>query len=336
MKELTLLAMLAGSLLAGALFRAVSDRYASAVRAEPVAARFEAFALRVLLPIFVYEALSAAGLTMRSLAAVLAGAVLPLSCLLVARLFVPRGLASNTTTSRVHEIAFLAASFGGGNRGTALLLLVFAGTANFNDYLHAFVLVDLGNFLVLLTVVPMLLPRFLGTARDGATQTWGHLASRSYFATGVLLVAACYLVAAQWAGWGLWLADTAAARKAMFSVLVFFALGVRIPRHATGALLSRPQDLVVFAVIRVIAAAGVLSTLWLLQVSIYVITATGILFMMPPSSLLPVLATRAGVRPESLSFLAAFSVVCNLLFLVALVGTGLVIWISQTSQGAGH
>lgn len=334
MRQLTLLAVLAGSLLCGVVCRLVFDRFGWLLGAERAGALFEAFALKVLLPLFVYEALTSAGLSLQSMSVVLAGATLPLSCLLVAGWVARRRSAGVGGAPHAREIAFLAASFGGGNRGTAMLLLAFAGAADFNAYLQAFVLVDLGNFLILLLVVPELLTRFLGERNSGMTTTWWRVASRSYFATGFVLVLACYFVGAQWNGWDSWLGQTAGVRKTAFSVLVFFALGIRIQLQAPDALRSLPRDLALFLVVRGVAAVAVLSGMWLLDMSVYAITATGVLFAMPPSSLLPVLATRAGVRPESLSYLAGFSAVCNLFYLFALAAAGLAVWISQAGQAS--
>lgn len=334
MTEFSLLVVLGGSMAAGVSLRGAAVRFGMVPSAEKIGAICESVALKLLLPLFVFEAVSAAGLTPQAAATVMIGAATPAACLLIAWAIARSVSLEKFRVTKYREIVFLTASFGGGNRGTAVLLVLFVGVADFNEYLKAFVLVDLGNFLFLLLVTPVLLSRTIGVPRNPTRSTrWRSLLS-SYFVTGVLMVFACVFLSLQWNGWQAWMNDTAAARKAVFSGLVFFALGVRMQSVSRRAMKALPVDLFLFSFLRACTATGIAFTLWMTNASVHVLVASVVLLAMPPSSLLPGLAANAGVNPRSLSYMASFSGVCNLFYLLALGLIGLGAWLLQAPSGA--
>jgi hypothetical protein len=329
MTEFSLLFLLCGSMAAGLLLRGAAVRFGRVSGAEKMGAICEAVALKLLLPLFVFEAVSSSGLTPQSMAMVMVGAATPAVCLLLAWAIARSICLEKFRVAEYRELAFLTASFGGGNRGTAVLLVLFVGVADFNEYLKAFVLVDLGNFLFLLLVTPVLLSRKIGAPRKPVASTWWRTILKSYFLTGFLLVFACAFLSMQWKGWPAWMNDTAAARKSVFSGLVFFALGVRMQPVSRRAMKALPIALLLFTLLRVCAAMGIASTLWMINAPDHLLVASLVLLAMPPSSLLPGLAATAGANPRSLSYMASFSGVCNLFYLLALLLIGLGVWLLQ-------
>lgn len=315
------LALVAAALLLALLLRALPVARARDAAAPPpslwLGEKIEALALKLLLPLFVFEALSRDAAWSRLALATTVGFALPPLCLLTYAMC--RRMLPGAVGRPAHgpEIAFLAASFGGGNRGTALLVVLLAGAADFSDQLQWFALVDLGNFIFMLTLMPLLLARHYG-ARHAGTQRLKAWLGSYLFAT-VAVVAVCWMLNQRWSGFAGLLAATAGARKALFTLLVFTALGLRFrlgDRRALG------QGLVLFVAVRVVAALA-LVPLAGLPAAQPLLLPLGILLLMPPSSILPSLIARTAVREEPLVYASSFAAAANLLYLVTLALAGL-------------
>lgn len=299
---------------------------------ERVGSSLDAIALKGLLPVFIYEALAGVGLSADTLLSVSLGIAIPSACLVGAGIYqrwLPHG---RFTSSNALELGFLASSFGGGNRGTALLVLLFASAPDFNAYVKAFVLVDLGNFFFLLVAVPWMLTRYLGDSQRAAPYSWISSFLQSYFVFAAVGVLSCYGIAANWEGFSDWLTHTTTVRKSIFTVLVFVALGLRLKFPTAAERRAIQPDLMAFALIRCAGAVLVAGVVWLTAASHYLAVAVAILMLMPPSSLLPVLASQSNVRREALRYFVAFSVVCNLLYMVLIAISGIVLWQAPVSH----
>lgn len=271
----------------------------------------ESVSLKLFLPLFLFEALLAAPADGSLLSAGLGGFAMPVVCLVCGRMMAGFGLAQ-----RPHALAlgFLSSSFGGGNRGSAMLALLFVSSPLFGEYLKWFILVDLGNFLALLFVVAPMIQNKFG-APEVAGGRWRAL-TENYVLVTLAVLAICYCLRMAVPDLQVWLEQSSGWRKFIFSFLVFFAIAAKLaPRTINRAMLS---DLAWFGATRLVGAVLLIPLAMLSGVPSYALVAMGILFLMPPSSILPAMVSRSTAPADSKDFVNAFAGGVNLLYIVAI------------------
>ncbi len=265
----------------------------------------EFLVLKVLLPLFVIESLALVGKPADFLMACLIGFALP--CVVLCG-----GIWLSGKTQRFSpELALMSATFGGGSRGSVIILLLAAQSGMMYEYLKWFVFVDLGSFLALLTVLSAWVRQKYRinapVSHSGLRRLRQFL---SNYAVITLLIVGVYFatkdrlpVLAQI------LQGTQTERKWLFSLLAFFALSLRFQAVKWSELL---YDVLGLFAVRLLAVLLVWSVgVWWIGLSHPVWLVFVILAAMPPSSLVPALVAQAGADAPRLRYVNAFSGVMN-------------------------
>ncbi|MEW5726625.1 MAG: hypothetical protein AB1918_02255 [Pseudomonadota bacterium] len=282
---------------------------------------FDGLALKFFLPFFVFEALNRGGLSWEMAGAVALGFVIPLFSLLLASIYLRFGQ-GGMTPRRPTEWRFLVSTFGGGNRGTAALYVGFGGVAHFNEILTWFALIDLGNFACLLMVFPVLLGRAYAGEGDSSRARKSLKIADNYALWMVGIVAALFLLSSFVPQSEVWLAESVAARKFIFSMLLFAAIALRFEQKALSGFHA---DLIATLSTRAVALLAVAVPVWLLfDQGRLAAVAAGILLLMPPSSVLPAMVAQTRARPEAVGYSSSFAAVANVLYLPILAMLALV------------
>ena len=143
----------------GVAFRRVFPR-----ALDKIAKVLGSIAAMLLLWLFV-GALTRKGIVPADLIYLACGALLPLLILATVRLTsrIKPGLRYQGHGG-IASFQFVVATFGGGTRGTILVVILFGSLPIFDEILPAFIIYDLGNFLVLLLWVPLMMRRYLGVS----------------------------------------------------------------------------------------------------------------------------------------------------------------------------
>ncbi len=208
----TLLGLAVGQVLQAAL---------SAQRAARVGQTAEHLALRLLLPLVIFESLLHVPVGWGVAWPLLLGALLPMQVWALAAMQRPK--------APWRAAAALACTFGGGNRGVALVSLALAASPALPQALRTFVLIDLGNLMCMLLVLPRLLSRQWPAPEQARfAPAWTSLLQSPALSVVAVCVASAGVFSV-WGGFEQALANTSSARKAMLMVLVFVGVGVKMP-----------------------------------------------------------------------------------------------------------
>ncbi|MBK6974851.1 MAG: hypothetical protein IPH26_18625 [Sterolibacteriaceae bacterium] len=289
---------------------------------------FEDGALKLFLPFFVIESISKSTPSYDLALAFLIGFLLPLLALVGMWLYKMLASKRRFFTPHYDDLRFLASTYGGGNRGTVLFVLLFANSHNFSSYLQWFSLVDLGNFACLLLVISTLLARQYGIPPG---KNYGVLSRvfDNYAVVTVFVVALYFSLRHFWPSIELLLSETIHARKFFFCVLVFLAITLRFEH---GVLRNFFPDLLAFFSARLFT--GICATVLLspfLPGALPITLSVAILTMMPPSSFLPSMIGQSNAPKETVGFFNGFTGAANILYL-GLVVIGFVVAISQALE----
>ena len=194
--------------------------------AKSMAKVCEVISLKMLLPFFLIESIARSPISINSLTALAVGFLLPVLALIGMALYKKLFSQMKFFTPHYEELRFLASTYGGGNRGTVLLVLLFASSANsassdyFSDYLFYFSLVDLGNFLCLLILISMLLNKNYGMPEEKGRNLLSRLWD-NYLVITVLMVAGYFALYYYWPAVESVLSNTVDLRKILLVFLFF-------------------------------------------------------------------------------------------------------------------
>lgn len=129
-----------------------SEKNSTSKKFEGLAKAIEQVA-GVLLPIVILNAVRKTEISSNLLTTFFVGFMLPIAVYLVIKILLKHSRLSGLYPKEKSLIHMLLSSFGGGNRGNLLLLTVFSSATIFGaDVITQFVILDLGNFLCILTV----------------------------------------------------------------------------------------------------------------------------------------------------------------------------------------
>lgn len=284
-------------------------------------------ALKLFLPFFVIESISKSSPSYDIALAFIIGFLLPLFALVGMWLYKTAFSGKKYFTPNYDDLRFLASTYGGGNRGTALVILVFATSTHFNDYLKWFSLVDLGNFSCLLLIISALLSRQYGAPSSNSRGYLPRILD-NYAVVTALIVILYFLSQRYWPSVDHLLSETAQYRKVIFSFLVFLAITLRFEH---GVLKHFFADLLAFFAARLFAALCVGALLLFLPNALPVYLSVVILLLMPPSSLLPSMIGQVNAPGNTLKYVNGFTGAANVLYFL-LIALGIVFAISQAVQ----
>lgn len=308
----------------GLLGRKRSDR----PTASRMAKLCEDAALKLFLPFFVIESISKSPPTYDLALAFAVGFLLPLLALAGMALYKRLLSGKRFFTPHHDDLRFLVSTYAGGNRGTALFVLLFANSVHFSDFLKWFALVDLGNFACLLLVVSALLTRHYGSTPAEGRGLLSRLMD-NYAVVTIGLVLAYFAARHLWPGVEVALSETVSFRKSIFSFLVFLAITLRFEH---GVLRHYFADLLAFACARAFAAACALAILVpFLPEALPVYLGVVILVLMPPSSFLPSMIGQSNASKATLAYVNGFTGAANVIYFGMIV-LGLVVAVSQALQ----
>lgn len=277
-----------------------------------VATFLEFAALSVLLPMMVLDSISKTGLNQEVLFAVVAGFALPLltigSCYLSKSIRARRRIVAKYD----NELCFMSCTFGGGSRGTALLTLLLAGSIELPDYMKWFALVDLGNFFCLLLVIAPLINRTFSTPTSAGTRDRIIEFLKSYLFITFGVCAAYLSFRSDFPAIDEILSSSSHDRRLAFTMAVFWAITLRFKADFTQTFYF---DLFILFVAR--ASCGIVTTffLWWFSVPTPVLVGVILLLLMPPSSVLPSIVSKAGAPEDSKSYVSTFSGAFNIIYL---------------------
>jgi hypothetical protein len=289
----------------------------------------EDVALKLFLPFFVIESVLMKSSPSYDLAlAFVVGFLLPLFALFAMWLYKKALSERNFFTPHYYDLRFLTSTYGGGNRGTALFVLLFANSTYFNDYLKWFSLVDLGNFACLLLVITSLLARQYGAPLNDKRGLLSKTFDNYAFVT-ILLVVLYFWLRHLWPSTESLLSETVHFRKFIFSLLVFLAITLRFEH---GALKNFFVDLLAFFSARLFTALCVIAlVLPFVPNALPICLSVIILVLMPPSSFLPSMIGQLNASKDTLSYVNGFTGAVNVFYL-CLIAVGIVVALSQALQ----
>ncbi len=304
---LTILLPIVLAILAAGLLRIFAKN-----RAIQFAQWSEFTVLKVLLPLFVIESLSLVSKPADFFLAFVIGFALPCVVLLL-------GLGWAHRTERFSpDLALMSATFGGGSRGSIIILLLTAASGQMYEYLKWFVFVDLGSFVALLTVLTAWINRaYQGDSPASITTgRWRQLLN-NYAVITLLLVGVYFALHARVPQLAYVLSVTQAERKWLFSFLAFFALSLRFQWVRW---FSLAYDMFGLWLVRLLAVLLIMALgVWWAGLAHPVWLVFWVLAAMPPSSLLPAMVAQAGATPQRLGYVNAFSGMMNAVYLLWVV-----------------
>ena len=292
-----------------AIVAAILVRFFAKSRAIQLAQWAEFAVLKVLLPLFVIESRRLVNKPADFLLAFVIGFALPCVVLLL-------GLGLAQRTERFSpDLALMSATFGGGSRGSIIILLLTASSGRMYEYLKWFVFVDLGSFVALLTVLTVWIRRSYRSAASVSIVAgrWRQLLN-NYAVITLLVVGVYFAVSAHIPQLEQLMSATQAERKWLFSFLAFFALSLRFQKVRW---FSLAYDMLGLWVVRLLAVLSimVLAVRWI-DWTHPVWLVFGVLAAMPPSSLLPAMVAQAGATSQRLAYVNAFSGMMNAVYLL--------------------
>jgi hypothetical protein len=204
----------------------------------------------------------------------------------------------------------------------ALVSLAFAGSEHLGVALKTFVLLDFGNLLCMLLVLPVLWRKKLSGALLADPQSPSHtriqpmLRSPAVSLLAVLLL--CTALAWAWPGLSAPLEATSELRKTALTLCIFGALGLKL-RFGSGA--HPPVRWLAWAGLRgmglLAVALGALAT-QAAGIGLWLWAAAATLLVLPPSSLLPSLSQTLPLTPNQRASLEHAVVRANIGYLALL------------------
>lgn len=297
---------------------------ASAINRRNIVASFlEAVALKILLPSFVIEALLKTEAGGDLLGAFSVGFLMPPASLLAVSIYNRLTAHSMLRLSSYAAFRFLTSTFGGGNRGTIFLILLFGQTDSFPEYIKYFTALDFGNFLCLLLVVRFLIRKTFGTAPAAPRSLLGN------YALAVLLIVASYFLLeriglVEHGQMRAWLSSNSGLRKTLLTVLLFCAIVLRI--RISPSLMSRFwSDAIGFLIVRSVVIGVVVCAGKAFSLPQPFMLSAVVLLCMPPSSLMPSFLSDTVAQRSSIEYINTMTVAYNLIYLLVLFGGVLVL-----------
>lgn len=285
---------------------------------EVVAEFCEFFVLNLLLPLFVMESIINQPLSCDDLIILLSGFLCPLFVYLIAKnysKFINNGFFS------LHDnksFGLIVSTFGGGNRGIILILLIFGASKYLPDILKFFVVFDLGNFLFLVTIIPKLIDsKFISGVRE----------NKSFFLSYPFLIILIII------GFELLsysnptivklinqkLQATVFERRFLCTLFAFVALTLRSSFKIED---KSNLDIFQFVIVRIfsiIPCFVIYSIFYAFNIFNKQIMAIFIIFLsLPPSSLLPSMFYNAEISTQSRKYITNMTIVLNVFYLFLL------------------
>ena len=271
----------------------------------------ESLSLKVLLPLFLVESVLNNPLGLDLFFAFICGFSMPAVCFLAASwLAKVRPL----LTQKLDAIRYLVSTFGGGNRGTAFLILLFISRPDFSDYLKWFSFIDFGNFACLLLVIGPLIRKHFGV-QAGSTSSLIKSLSQNYVAITIIVVVGYFIFQSIFPVLDDWLFVSSSFRKFVFTSLVFFAITIKLmPKKINRELLP---DIAIFIAIRLLVGLFFVSLAVIFKIfPDPALAAILVLFLMPPSSILPAMVNQSDASNDIKSYVGVFAGAANLLYVV--------------------
>jgi predicted permease len=270
----------------------------------------ESLSLKLLLPLFLVESILNTPLNFDLFFAFIFGFLIPVSCFVMASWLVKIW---PLLTPNLGAIRFLVSTFGGGNRGTALLVLLYVSHPDFSDYLKWFSFIDFGNFACLLFVIGPLIRRYFGVQAESATSLLKSL-SQNYVVITIIVVAGYFILQSIFPVLDYWLTASLSYRKFAFTSLIFFSISMKLaPNEINRRLLP---DIAIFGAIRLLIGLLFISLAMIFKYfPAPALAATFILFIMPPSSILPAMVNQSGASNDIKNYISVFAGASNLIYI---------------------
>ncbi len=228
---------------------------------------------------------------------------------------------------------FVVATFGGGTRGTILVVILFGSLPIFDEILPAFIIFDLGNFLVLLLCVPLLMRRSLGVSPRSRNPL--EIPFLLVIPLAVLVILLIYLadyryrIAGNLPGFTE-LTNFAASKieyaKGIFPVFAFAAMtaGATFAGTKLKHLIVVGGQFYLFRLAGAVVAVTVfglsLATVGAVAYVEIVIVCTVVLALCPPSSILPILFDKTAATAPARAEIRSLSLGLNLPFFIFVAG----------------
>ena len=286
---------------------------------KAVVAEFcEFFVLNLLLPLFIIESVISQPLSSTDLIIMLFGFICPLIVYLSAKLYSKFAINTFFSVQNREHFKVIVSTFGGGNRGVILVLLIFGASAYLSETLKYFVILDLGNFLFLVAVIPKLIDA------DSKPES---KEKKSIFLTYPFLIIAImiFFEILSYANPAIInsisekLQTTALERKFLCTLFAFVALTLRSSFNNEA---KKNLDLIPFLIVRlfsvfiVLLFSAFLSAFEFFNKQIMVIVI--ILLILPPSSLLPSMFHDAEIGTQSRKYINNMTIILNIVYLFLL------------------
>jgi hypothetical protein len=313
-QQYAMLIPLALGLSAGLLIRTMATREL----ATKLAGVADNLALKVLLPLVVFEAIAANVSGATVLLPIALGFMFPI---LLTAIF--KALKVDPS------VAIAGSTFGGGSRGTALLLLIASQEQQFPALIQQFILLDLGNFLCMIFLLPRALS-YLGVQdyKDNDNRVPNRrdlmqLLSQNYVLYVIGFTVFLAAVTTAYPAFIATIAESKQVRGLVLSATLFFAIAIKI--QARGATVPR-RDLIQLSLGRILLALLVVTLFYVSILSEPLLLACLVLIAMPPSSLLPALAAQNKISEQVLTRILPLVMAGNLLFLAYLLIGSIKAW----------
>jgi hypothetical protein len=290
---------------------------------ESIAKFCEFIALKVLLPFFIIDSLIKSSVSVDLLGVFIVGFLVPLICYWLAKTYTALTNNSVLSLDNPKELGFIVSTFGGGNRGMLFLLILFGASSSFEEYVKYFALLDLGNFIFLLVVIPALLNRAYKKKMAEREPFYRNYAIVSLFIVSIFFIARELVL--QLLDYDLFtlIANTVDYRKPLLGVFIFCAITLRMV-ISKDLMKGFFFDIIGFFIVRFFAFLLIGSAVYFTNYPKYLTVVVGILLLMPPSSLYPGMLGQVTENKGPIQYTNTVSAAFNLFFLLFII-TGFIV-----------
>lgn len=246
----------------------------------------------VLLPVVILNTVRKTEISANLLTTFFVGFMLPIAVYLVIKLLSKNSYLAKLYPKEKKLIHMLLASFGGGNRGNLLLLTAFSSATAFGaNVISQFIVLDLGNFLCILTVgffVADTLSR--KSTKLGFTDIVEKVRNSPVFYAAILIIS--QLPSFRHTAIGSLLDNinpifdiVGKTINSYFAFFIFLAIFLRL-EDLSKLIVYAGKVLLSFIFFRLISVAFIFIIFFFTHASIELYIATSVLLFMPPSSVL--------------------------------------------------
>lgn len=272
--------------------------------------------LKVFFPTFVLSAFIGADLTVWPQMNIVVGVSVPVVCLVIAL------VASRLLPRLVPlETALASSTFGAGNRGMLMIMVLFGNEHDATNYVTNFSFLDVGHAIFIIGLIPLILPFMFGRSTTSTT-AWHParwidnylLITLAWVGTIFALIELSIVDVQTMRDW---LNISQEWRKNIFTFMLFVSIFIKT--RLTTDLGSLLRLGVTFAALRAFLLALFLPITQFFSNNASLATVLIVYILSPPASILPAMVAKSAASRGIIEGVAEKTVVLNIVFVIALL-----------------